>query len=430
MSVRVKPSREEVTQAEALYARMRQDPGLKLHEGQLQQPGLFPALIRAFRQIRLTHLVWFQVALILLIEAALAFGKDPAYVLLVDSLGLGLALLVAWAIVRRINRGFSTANHMIGSIAAGDLTQNLPPPGKDEIGEILAGVTRMRNNLHGLVAALQQGVGKLGQAAGALDADARQGARSTAEQSAAAASMAAAVEELSVSIDHVETSADETRSITEQSGRSSAEGAGVIRQAGDEVGRLAQVVQESANTIRELEAMSETISRIVGIIGDIADQTNLLALNAAIEAARAGEQGRGFAVVADEVRKLAERTSTATGEITQTIAQIQGSTQKAVQQMATSLGQVEQSVKLAHQAGDAVGGIESASAEALRATDEIALALKEQSAAAREIARNVESIAQGTESSSALAAETALLAQSLNDLATELNVQVGKFRVV
>jgi methyl-accepting chemotaxis protein len=242
--------------------------------------------------------------------------------------------------------------------------------------------------------------------------------------------MAAAVEELSVSIDHVETSADETRSITEQSGRSSAEGAGVIRQAGDEVGRLAQVVQESANTIRELEAMSETISRIVGIIGDIADQTNLLALNAAIEAARAGEQGRGFAVVADEVRKLAERTSTATGEITQTIAQIQGSTQKAVQQMATSLGQVEQSVKLAHQAGDAVGGIESASAEALRATDEIALALKEQSAAAREIARNVESIAQGTESSSALAAETALLAQSLNDLATELNVQVGKFRVV
>jgi aerotaxis receptor len=430
MSVRVKPGREEIQQAEALFRQMKQNPSMTLREGQLLKPGLLGAIGRRLRGIRVSHLVWAQVVLILAVEAVASLVKSQGVLMFVEGGSLVLAVLLAWVIAGKVNKGFATANAMIASIAAGDLTRTLPPPGQDEIGEVLAGVTRMRNNLHGLVAALQQGVGKLTQAAEILDRDARLGAQATAEQSTAASSMAAAVEELSVSIDHVEESAGETRQIAESSGRSSAEGAEVIRKAGDEVGHLAEAVNESANTIRDLEAMSEKISSIVGVIGDIADQTNLLALNAAIEAARAGEQGRGFAVVADEVRKLAERTSNATGEITQTISQIQNGTQRAVQQMDASLGQVEQSVALAHQAGNAVGGIESASLNALRATDEIALALKEQSAAAREIARSVESIAQGTEASSALSAKTAELARGLNDLAGELKVQTSRFRVV
>jgi len=429
MSVRVKPDTEEVRQAEALYARMRGDSSIRLEEGQLVHKGLFAAIGRALKRIKLIHLVWMQVVLLILIEVALATLKFTSIKLAIDVAAALLAVLIAWVISRRMQNGFKTANDMIEGIASGDLIRPLPPPGKDEIGNILAGVTRMRNNLHGLVAALRQGVEKLGRNATNLNHDAQRGAASAQEQSDAAASMAASIEALSVSIDHVEGSAAEARQITESSGKASAEGSRVIRAAGEEVGNLALAVDESANTIRELEAMSEKISNIVSVIGDIADQTNLLALNAAIEAARAGEQGRGFAVVADEVRKLAERTSNSTREINSMISQIQAGTHKAVDQMSASVTQVEQSVALASQADEAISGIESASQGAVHATDEIAHALKAQSSAAKEIARNVESIAQATEAASALAGGTANLAGELNALAAELNAQVSRFKV-
>lgn len=278
----------------------------------------------------------------------------------------------------------------------------------------------MRNNLHGLVAALQQGVSKLTQTAEILDRDARRGAQATADQSTAAATMAAAVEELSVSIDHVEASAGETRQITENSGRSSVEGAEVIRQAGNEVGHLAEAVNESANTIRDLEAMSEKISSIVGVIGDIADQTNLLALNAAIEAARAGEQGRGFAVVADEVRKLAERTSQATGEISSMISAIQGETQSAIVSIAAGTGQAKNGADLAQQAADSLERINQGARETMEKVDAIAAAIDEQSRSGQDIADHVRSIMSMAEANSNASEKALHEASQLEFLATNL----------
>lgn len=430
VSVRIRATRDEIAQASALYSKMRSNNSIRLDEGHVMARGMFGALGRWFSSIKLGYLIWAQVVLMIVLNLlVLLFGNARATTWL-ELAGMVISVLIAWSLFARVTNGLRSAQDVIEEIAGGNLVADLPRPRKDEIGDIFAGVTRMRNNLHGLVAALHQGVGALGQSVLELNENARTGAGVAASQSEAAVDMSASVEELSVSIDHVETSAAEARRLAEENGRTSIDGAQVIRAAGAEVGRLSQAVDASAATMRELETMSVQISSIVSVIGDIADQTNLLALNAAIEAARAGEQGRGFAVVADEVRKLAERTSDSTREIADVIARIQGGTHKAVTQMASSIDQVNQSVALAEQAGTAIGGIEKASYEAIRTTDEIALALKEQAQAARQIAGRVEHIAQGTESSAMLSSRTADLAGEMSELATELKAQVARFRIV
>jgi methyl-accepting chemotaxis protein len=342
--------------------------------------------------------------------------------------GVGV-LGLAYTTIRHITRNLNEAGEVAQAIAAGDLTRRMPAASGDEIGALVAKLSVMRDSLFDLITAVRHNVDTLSQSAGELSNASNSSAKATEIQAEAASSMAASVEQLSVSIDQVGEHAREAHSVTQESSTQSTEGGRIIHEAAGEMGRIADAVNSTAGTIRELEGFSDQISSIVQVIKDIADQTNLLALNAAIEAARAGEQGRGFAVVADEVRKLAERTGNSTQEISAMIGKIQQGTQRAAQEMEAGVKRVTDGVDLAHRAGDSVTGIRDSADRASRAVDDINLALREQSVAARDIAQKVERIAQSSEENSASVQQTAASAHRLADLARELNSLASRFRI-
>ena len=340
--------------------------------------------------------------------------------------GLSASLLL---IQRSLVRPLAQAGEAVAAIAEGDLTQPMPAASRDEVGTIIEQMTRMQSSLRDLIAGIRGGVSTVGAAAHQLSSSASASAQATEQQSEAASGMAASVEELSVSVDQVDEHAREARGITEVSGASLDESGRVIHDAATGIRGIADAVNGTATTIRELANLSEQISSIVNVIREIADQTNLLALNAAIEAARAGEQGRGFAVVADEVRKLAERTATSTQEIAAMIGRIQQGAQRAVDEMEAGVASVNHGVTLAQKAGDSVVQLKDSGTRVSAVVDLIGTAIREQSAAARDIARRVEVIAQGAEENSTVVAQTAASARDLERLADELTAMASRFRV-
>ena len=343
--------------------------------------------------------------------------------------GAILGTLMGVLTLRRLRIGLAQANRTAQAIAAGDLTVTAPISGNDEIAALLREMASMQAALREMVAAIGRETTQLNHQSGALTVTAGQGATIAQRQSDATSSMAAAVEELSVSIDQVEEHAGDVRRITQQASEQSTRSAQVIQAAAGEIHRIAAAVTESAEDIRSLETLSGRISGIVNVIREIADQTNLLALNAAIEAARAGEQGRGFAVVADEVRKLAERTAASTGEIGTMIDEIQQGARTAAAGMQTSVARVEEGVGLANEAGNSVGQISAATAQVTQAVDGIGFTLKEQATSARDIAARVESVSQGTENLAANTQQTATAAQELTRIAATLDQLAGRFRL-
>ena len=252
---------------------------------------------------------------------------------------------------------------------------------------------------------------------------------SSDNQSEAAASMAASVEQMTVSINHISERARDTQTVSTQTGDLSREGAAVVRRSADEMEQIADSVNQSAESVRKLGEQSKEIAHIVSVIKDIADQTNLLALNAAIEAARAGEQGRGFAVVADEVRKLSEKTAGSTSEIAGMIDAIAAGTQEAVGTMERGVTKVGAGVALAREAGESINRIEAGSGRVLEAVNDISGALREQSQASNDIAKHVERIAQMSEENSIAVKETANASHSLESLAGALQRSISRFRV-
>jgi PAS domain S-box-containing protein len=363
-------------------------------------------------------------------EQALATAKLDALIfeILLAAGTLGL-LLQSWFIIRRIRSGLQAAIEAANAIAAGDLTKPLPASSKDELGDLVASLSVMRNNLHELVANVREGISALNITSGEVSNSAQSSSKVTEMQSEAASGMAAAMEQLSVSIDQVSEHAKEAYAVSQTSSKQATEGGSIIQNTASEMELIATAVDHVATSIRSLEGYSDQITSIVNTIREIADQTNLLALNAAIEAARAGEQGRGFAVVADEVRKLAERTATSTKEIGSMIGKIQEGTKQAAQEMEVSVKRVSGGVDLARQAGKSVSSINEAAQQAARAVDDITAAIQEQSLAARDIAERIEKIAQGTETNSMAAAQTASSAQQMTTLSKQLDELAGRFRI-
>jgi methyl-accepting chemotaxis protein len=240
--------------------------------------------------------------------------------------------------------------------------------------------------------------------------------------------MAASVEEMAVSIDQVRDNAAEAHGISIEAGNISDAGAQVIHNAANEMRKISDAVQASSQIVEDLGKQSDQISSIVNTIKEIADQTNLLALNAAIEAARAGEQGRGFAVVADEVRKLAERTGLSTTEITDMVGRIQNGTKSAVSSMQAGVSQVGNGVELANQAGESINRIREGAERVTHVVNSISDSIREQSQAGNQIAQQLETIAQMSEESAAAVADTAKAARHLHSLSASLHTTVGQFR--
>ncbi len=316
------------------------------------------------------------------------------------------------------------------TIATGDLSVKIDLGTRDELKLVADSFNDMADAFRNLIRNVQSGTDQVYEATKRLSESSSQITLSTEQQSEAASSMAAAVEQMTVGIDHISSNAQNANQISHHAGDLSAEGGRVVGTVVREIELIAGVVNSSAAIIGELGQRSEQISAIVNVIKEIADQTNLLALNAAIEAARAGEQGRGFAVVADEVRKLAERTTKSTQEISTMIGAIQSGTQNAVASMNEGVERVNQGVALATQAGASINEIEGSARRVVDTVSEISESLREQSAASTEIAKNVERIAQMAEENSAAVAENAATAVQLERLSESLEAEVRRFKLV
>ena len=299
----------------------------------------------------------------------------------------------------------------------------------DEIGQTTLSLNRLLDKLQHNLKSIAQGAQSVATAAGQMATTSTQVASAAHHQSEAASDMAATVEEMTVSINHVADRAQEADRISNESGQLAISGEQVIGQTVSDIQDIASTVHDAARLIQGLEAHSQQISNVVTVIKEVADQTNLLALNAAIEAARAGEQGRGFAVVADEVRKLAERTSRSTQEISSTIDAIRVSAGEAVTSMQGVVSKVAQGVDRAQKASESIKQIGEGSRHAVAMAEEIASAIREQGAATNNIAAQVERIAQMSVESSAAATNSASTAKDLDRLATDMQRIVSAYRL-
>jgi methyl-accepting chemotaxis protein len=352
--------------------------------------------------------------LLMLISGALAF-----------LLGLGGAVFLINNFVTRLNR----VSVAMGRVADGDLSTEIKIFAKDEIGDLGRAINRTLESMRAMVTSIRDTAAQVASASTQLYATSEQIATGAEEVAAQASTVATASEEMTSTSSEIAKNCLLAVESSKQAGDSAETGAMVVQETVAEMGRIAERVKESAQTVESLGARSDQIGEIVGTIEDIADQTNLLALNAAIEAARAGEQGRGFAVVADEVRALAERTTKATKEIGAMIKAIQVETKSAVASMEQGVSEVEKGTVDAAKSGEALREILEQANSVTMQINQIATAAEEQTATTNEITSNIQQITEVVHETAKGSQESASAANQLSRLAEELQELVNRFRL-
>ena len=339
-----------------------------------------------------------------------------------------ITILVGRGIFHQVGGEPSYAAGLLQRFAQGDLSERPQVQPGDQT-SILAAMQVMQSQIHDLIAQTAKSAETVVSESEAMRSDAARLAQTAEEQSSSTSAIAAAVEELTVSIGSMSQSANEAGGLSRDSETQAHESLQVVGQATDIIQQVASGMSEAATTMEELSAKVGNITGIVQTIREIADQTNLLALNAAIEAARAGEQGRGFAVVADEVRKLAELTTKSTEQISSIVSGIRQTTDDAFAMMSRAKERALDGAGRTAEVHDAVVKMDESAIRVGQAIETIAEALREQTAASTDIAQRIEMIAQGTDLTHAASTESSRRSNLLVDLSQSLKENVRRFRI-
>jgi methyl-accepting chemotaxis protein len=363
-------------------------------------------------------------------EAKQAYDNAKLLMIIFGVAALAIGILISIVTSRQIIVPLARSVDMAGKIASGDLScEDLDMHSKDEVGILADSLNKMKKSLGVVIGEISDTAAHAATSSAELSATVTQITKRVDEQAGKANQVATASTELSQAVFDIAKNSSSIASSSKDTLKTAEDGASVVGKTVEEVQEIADTVENLAKMMTSLGDRSKQIGDILSVIKDIADQTNLLALNAAIEAARAGEQGRGFAVVADEVRKLAEKTANSTSEIGDMIKAIQEETEKAVLSMGEGTKKVESGVRLATQAGVALNNIVNSVNGLQSMVQQIASATEEMSTASEQISSDIEEIATVSRETSAASTQIAQEAANLSRMSEDLKNDVSQFKI-
>jgi len=356
-------------------------------------------------------------------------ARNAVAITAATALALLVGVLAAWLITRAVVAPLKRVISRARRIAAGELGIEAEPPRADEVGQLLQAMQQMAEGLSGIVSGLQQGIDQLAGSAQALSAVTEQTNREVGSQKDETEQVATAMQQMTATVHDVARNAEQAAQAAQAADDKVESGQQVVRQSMQRIEQLALAAETASSGIDSLSAEIHTIGDVLEVIKSVAEQTNLLALNAAIEAARAGEQGRGFAVVADEVRALARRTRQSTEEIERLVARLRGNAQQSVLQIRGSTELVRLAVADTLQTESALGSIATAVSLIQQMNQQIAAAAEQQSSVAEEISRSVTQIRGSADQAALAMADNARSSVELAQLGSDLKGMVGHFRL-